>query len=132
MVEIVIEQNTPKWFVTRRGDHGIRIGGSEVGAVCGRGVSLPYSLYEKIIGELDGLWEGDDGEEPPACKHGHLCEPFIGEFYTELTGNKIGKPNYWEHKNPYLAKLYGCSPDGKVLIGGNFEGIIEIKAPYYA
>ena len=131
MVEVIIEQNTQKWLITRRGDYKIRIGASEVGTICGVSGNLPYSLYEKIIGELDGTWPDDHEEEPLPCKHGHLCEPFIRDFYTKITGNKVEAPNYWEHENKYLAKLYGCSPDGKVMIDGKFEGIIEIKAPYY-
>ena len=131
MMEIVIKQNTKDWLLIRRGPKKIRIGGSEIGTICGvNNIAFPYSLFEKIIQELYGIWE-EDSEEPEPCKHGHLCEPIIANLYEKVTHNKVEEANYWIQEDEYLSILYGCSPDRKVYINGKFEGLLEIKAPYY-
>ncbi len=130
-MQVNVQQNTTEWFLTRRGPKGIRVGGSEAGTICGvSGNALPFSLYDKIIGELEGTWPQNE-EEPEACKHGHRCEPLISDLYTAFTGYVVEEANYWKHIDPKLEDLYGCSPDRKVYINGKFEGLLEIKAPYH-
>ncbi len=130
-MEVVVRQNTDEWLLLRRGPQKIRVGGSEAPTICGLSTSvLPHSLYDKMVGELDGTWE-DDYEIPAACEHGHRCEPVIAGLYEKLTGNRVEEANYWKHENEDKAIMFGCSPDRKVLVNGEFEGILEIKAPYY-
>lgn len=131
-MEVILQQNTDEWLLKRRGRKKIRVGSSEIGVICGKGYAAkPYSLYEKIIAEMDGTWIDDDEEEPPPCKHGHLCEPIIANMYEKITKNTVQEANYWKHENKKLAFLYGCSPDRKVFINDEFQGILEIKAPFH-
>ncbi len=110
----------------------MRVGGSDVGAICGVSSSLyPFMVYDKIMKQMDGTLDGDGDGEPDACTHGHRCEPIIADLYVAITGNTVEEPNYWQHRDPRMAILYGCSPDRKVFVHGIFEGLLEIKAPYH-
>lgn len=130
-MEVLVVPNTDEWLKERKGPKGIRVGSSEVGVACGvGGTAKPYSLYDKITGEMDGTWE-TDYEENPVTAHGHKGEPIIADYYEQVTGNRVEDANYWEHENKSMAILYGCSPDRKVYVNGVFEGILEIKAPYH-
>ncbi len=131
-MEVILLQNTEPWKIERGGPKKLRIGSSDICVVCGVDkYKFTYSLYDKIIAKIDGTWidDGDEEEKPP-CKHGHLCEPIIAPMYENITGNTVQEANYWRHENKSLAILYGCSPDRKVFINGEFQGLLEIKAPF--
>ncbi len=122
-----MDVDTKAWEKYRRGEYGIRQGGSDAGKICGL-YKTPLDHYHAMIREIDDPKQIEEEEE--ACKHGHRCEPLIAEMYAEFTGNELKEPNYWEPEDPLLRHLYGCTPDRKVYINGKFEGLLEIKAPY--
>lgn len=127
-----IAQNTKQWFHIRRGDHNVRVGGSEIGVILG--VSLyakPYSLWEKIIAQTDGTWENDEEESPPPCVHGNDCEPLIAGMYKHYMECELAEGGYYQHQDSDLGELYGASPDRRVLgPTGMTDYLLEIKAPY--
>ena len=134
-----VEQNTPEWYFMRRGPDKMRVGGSEIGVITGRSrFSLPFSLWQKIVQQQDGDWPKDE-ETPPACVHGHTCEPLIADVFCKEMGYKMLPGGYYRHPNPKLGLFYGASPDGRLLSNdikedgapvGEVCALLEIKAPY--
>jgi len=137
-----IAQNTKQWFHMRRGDFGVRVGGSEIGVILGVSpYAKPYSLYEKIIAQEDGTWENDE-EQPDPCLHGHDCEPLLAGMYKHYimenskdeTEQKLAmmEGGYYQHPHEQLGELYGASPDRRIIdpAEGKPVRLLEIKAPY--
>ena len=134
-----IEQNTKDWFFMRRGEHKVRVGGSEIGVILGQSrFAKPFSLWEKIIAQQLGDWETDD-EMPEPCTHGHTCEDIIAEMFERMMSIKLLSGGYYRHSDEDLGQFYGASPDRLVLsrgqhIDGVPEGevcaLLEIKAPF--
>ena len=122
-MEVVVEQNTQEWMGLRRGNYGVRIGGSEAGKACHIDKNQnPHEFYLTIL-------LPSKPKESAATKHGHRCEDMIAERYVAITGNKIKDGNYWICKE--FPDLYGASPDRKVYNDEDqFIGILEIKAPH--
>lgn len=139
MTETEVEQNTPEWEKYRKGPYDLMMGASSAGTMCGVSANvdlfggsscpLPFSLYDHTIFPLT-----EEEENPPACVHGHQCEPYAGLIYDKLVVGVTRKPgNHFTHPNEYLAPFLGCSPDGQIFdeSGNNRLGLLEIKCPYH-
>ena len=134
-----IEQNTQEWYFMRRGPHKMRVGGSDVGVILGLSrFAKPFSLWEKIIAEQDGLWERDE-ETPEACAHGTTCEPLIADMFEDKMKVSLLMGGYYRHHDEDLGHFYGASPDRLILSRGiDIDGtpagtvcaLLEIKAPF--
>lgn len=134
-----VEQNTPERGFIRRGEHGSRLGGSEVDVVLGiSDRAKPCDLYGKIIAEQDGTYVYDDVPKP-ACVHGNTCEEIIAEMFARNQGVSLQPGGYYRHPEESLGQFYGASPDRLVLSRGLKEdgapegevcALLEIKAPY--
>lgn len=131
-----IEQNSEKWFHMRRGEYGVRVGGSEIGYITGVSpYKKPVQLYNEIVAKEEGTWEKDPDEDMSACEHGTDCEPLVAGMYkhyvladTEFTMSAGG---YYQHPDETLGELYGASPDRRIVSpGGKTAYLLEIKAPY--
>jgi len=126
--EVIVEQNTNEWLELRRGPRRMRVGGSEAATACGiSNYCRSYSFYDHIIELMEGGKE-EHFESAPTI-HGHRCEPLVADIYEKITGNKTEEANYWVSAE--TPNWWGCSPDRKVYINGKFEGLLEIKSPYY-
>lgn len=126
-----MERFTDKHARLRRGGPtGIRIGSSEVPVICGISpYSSPFLLFDQLVTFAGTQHEP---EENDMMKHGRICEEFSASLYTSLTGNQVEKGNYFYCDDPKYSDLFGCSPDRKVIIGGKWEGLLDIRNPCYA
>lgn len=154
-----IQQTSPEWFHIRRGEYGVRLGGSEVGFAVGVSPwTKPFQLYDEIVAKEEGTWVSDPDDDKSALNHGNDCEPLIAGMYDyyvlgdgrvpEKDKNDIdeGAPpkplpprqftlsegGYYQHSDEYLGELYGASPDRRIMskATGKVEHLLEIKAPY--
>ena len=129
-----IDQNSPQWSHMRRGEHGIKLGASEVGAAAGlSNFTRPWQLWEKLMGFVPR-----EEETPEPCKHGHLCEPLIAGMYRRYVVEKesmdlmVQEGGYSDAPDG-LEKLYGSSADRLVRDVGTTGSVVrlaEFKAPW--
>ena len=134
-----VEQNTREWYFMRRGEHKMRIGGSEIGVVLGQShFAKPHSLWQKILAQQDEEWERDE-EMPEPCVHGHTCEDIIAEMFEDKMGLSLRPGGYYRHPDEALGEFYGASPDRLVISRsikedgvppGEVCALLEIKAPF--
>jgi len=151
-MEIKVDNNPQEWKNPKLGDLNLRIGGADVGVVCGIGYPKeetcnPNSVYLKKRAKIEGK-DISSHEKDPRTEHGDRCEPIIAQTYAAITGNRVTNANYWLSKE--YPDLYGAKPDRKVYRKNNsnnaeegegeegeevyndddFIGLLEIKAPY--
>ncbi len=147
-MEIPLPQNTEEWLRRRRGAPlYMRVGGSEIGAVCGLN---PYSgsradeMYTRMREERTLHWlrgkippQPESLQNNPAIEHGSHCEDLVIEKYSQLM--KKEEDIRVEDGHYYYAlqdpAFLGCSPDGQVFtrLPGNewtLTRLLECKAPY--
>jgi hypothetical protein len=115
-------QRSPAWFAARAGKvTGSRaadvLASIKTGEAAARRDYRMQLVVERVTGELQ-----DDSFVSPAMMRGVECEPLACSAYEAATGQIV------QHTG-FLASLddeAGCSLDGHI---GDFEGIVEIKAP---
>lgn len=118
------EQRSSEWFAARTG----RLTGSRAGDMLATIKSGAWAasrrdlLLELVLERLTGYQEPKDLSDIPAVARGIEKEAEASAALEALTGNVARKTGFLSH-NTYQA---GCSLDGHV---GDFEGIVELKAP---
>ena len=133
--EIVVEQNTPEWLKLRRGPLKMRLGASEAETACNCG---KYASAHDLNLRLRD-WAHRDVPEPDisnnVTQYGHTQEDLVmaamRRFAPMSSLDHYAEGNYFAH--PVMPTYYGASPDGQIfsLINGAFQGLVELKAPFY-
>jgi hypothetical protein len=120
---IEAEQRSPEWFAARAG----RLTGSVAADIAAtlKGGGEPASrrdlrtrlVLERLCGRpLEDEYENFD------MRRGRELEPLALAAYEVETGNLVSQTGFLSHNE----LLIGCSLDGHV---GDFDGIVELKAP---
>ncbi len=135
MTEIDVEQNSEQWKNLRK------LGSSEVGTAIGVLWYNGGELLPPIAYPADFIQNKIDIKTDPSKKvdftcemteFGHLAEPLIADYVAELLKpSKIDVALAGLVLDEERPNDFSCSPDRKLLINGEWKGVLEIKAPWF-
>lgn len=117
----------------RKGDRGLRIGGSTVGVAIGvSDYNTPEHLLQKeVFMTKEDLEEDPDSKSAYYKKRGNRCEPHIRLHYIKMTGFDVEKDLYFISKE--YPDFLGVEPDGCIFEWRDGKrvlvGVLEIKTP---